>query len=591
MRRVTSDQALIFAILAAAMALFLWGRFRFDVIALAALLAAVIVGIVPTDAAFDGFGNAAVITVAAVLIISRTLQLSGVIDALAARVAAFARGQTGQIGALSGLAAVLSAFMNNVGALALLMPVALQTAQRPSRVLMPLSFGSILGGLVTLIGTPPNIIVASFRADVAGTGFSMFDFAPVGLPLAVVGLLFIVFIGWRLIPADRKGRKSAEDLFEIGDYIAEVRIPEASELVGQPAAAIERSAEGEALVVGILRGDRRRVTNVARETLRAGDIVLTRADAATIDKLVTGAALELVADDTLSEETLRADDVALLEAVVSPGARIEGRTPDSLALRRRYGATLLALARQGGTVTRRIGRTPLRAGDVLLLQGHVDDLPDAVTRLGCLPLAERGLNRGATRRAWVPVAVFALSVAATAVGLAPVHIAFMAAVLALVLLNRIAVRQAYDAVDWPVIVLLGAMIPLGQAMQSTGATALIAGAIAATATALPTMLVLGLVLVVTMTLSDLMNNAATAIVMAPIGVAIAERLGSSPDAFLMAVAVGASCAFLTPIGHQNNVLVMGPGGYRFGDYWRMGLPLEALIVIVATPLIAAVWGL
>ncbi len=588
---MTSDQLLVFAILAATMGLFLWGRFRYDVVALGALMAAVLSGVVPAATAFDGFGNAAVITVAAVLIISRTLQLSGLIDAIAARVAALARGQTSQIGALGGLAAVLSAFMNNVGALALLMPVALRSVSRPSRVLMPLSFGSILGGLVTLIGTPPNIIVASFRADATGAGFSMFDFAPVGLPVAVAGLLFVVFIGWRLIPGDRKGRKSAEDLFEIRDYIAELRLPDDSDLIGQPASAIEHAAEGEALVVGILRGERRSVIHAHREILRSGDIVLTRADATTIDKLVTGKALELVADDELTAATLHSADMALIEAVVTPGARIEGRTPDALALRRRYGATLLALARQGGAVTRRLGRTPLQAGDVLLLQGHVDDLPEAVTRLGCLPLAERGLNRGATRHAWIPAAVFALSVTATAIGLVPVHIAFMAAVLALVLLNRIAVRQAYDAIDWPVIVLLGAMIPLGQAMQATGATALVADAIAATATALPTIFVLGLVLVVTMTLSYLMNNAATAIVMAPIGIAIADRLDASPDAFLMAVAVGASCAFLTPIGHQNNVLVMGPGGYRFADYWRMGLPLEILIVVVATPLIAAVWGL
>ncbi len=585
------QQVFIFAILAAAMAFFLWGRYRYDVVALGALLAAVFAGVVPADRAFSGFGNPAVITVAAVLIISRTLQISGLIDALAARVAAYAKAGTPQIGVLSGLAAVLSAFMNNVGALALLMPIAVQTAARPSRVLMPLSFGSILGGLVTLIGTPPNIIVATFRADVAGEGFTMFDFAPVGLPVAAIGLVFVVLVGWRLIPDDRKGRKSAADLFEIRDYIAELLIPGDCDLIGQHASAVEDLADGEAVVAGILRGEQRRVINVRREVLRADDILLVRADAAAIDKLVTGSALQLVADDTLSEDKLRSDDVALVEAVIPPNARIEGSTPDALALRRRYGATLLALARQGGAVTRRIGRTRLQAGDVLLLQGHVDDLPDAVNRLGCLPLAERGLNRGATRNAWVPLAVFAASIAATAAGWLPVHIAFVAAVLAMILLDRITTRQAYDAIDWPVIMLLGAMIPLGQALQETGGTELIAGAIAATATALPTILVLGVVLVVTMTLSDLMNNAATAIVMAPIGIAIAERLDASPDAFLMAVAVGASCAFLTPIGHQNNVLVMGPGGYRFGDYWRMGLPLEIIVVLVSVPLIAVVWGL
>ncbi len=588
---MTTEQIIIFAILAVAMGLFLWGRWRYDLVALIALLAGVFTGVVPAGDAFAGFGNPAVITVAAVLVISRALQISGLIDRIGAVIADQAKSLMTQITVLGGLGGVLSAFMNNVGALALLLPIALKTAERPSRVLMPLSFCSILGGLVTLIGTPPNIIVANYRGSLTGEPFGMFDFTPVGLPVALLGLAFVVLVGWRLIPKARQGRKAAEDLFEIRDYIAELQVSPDSEMIGQPVSAVEALSKGEAIVVGLRRGERRRLTQLARERLQEGDVVLLRAEAQTLDKLAETAHLALSSGEELSEGSLRSEQVGLIEAVIPPTSRIVGLTPNWLGLRRRYGVALLALARQGGAVTQGIANTRLRAGDVLLLQGELEDLPDAVSRLGCLPLAGRGLSLGRPRRLWLPLAIFVTSVLMTAFGLFPVQITFTAAVAALILLNRISPREAYESVDWPVLVLLGAMIPLGQALEASGGTGLIAGAIVSVAPQAPAIFVLALVMVVTMTLSDLMNNAATAIVMAPIGAGIAEALGASADPFLMAVALGASCAFLTPIGHQNNVLVMGPGGYRFGDYWRMGLPLEVLIVVASLPLILFFWPL
>ncbi len=586
---MTQDQLLIFLILAAAMAMFLWGKLRYDMVALLALVIGIVAGVVPTESAFSGFGNPAVITVAAVLVISRALQMSGLIDRVAAIITARARTESAQIGALSALAATLSAFMNNIGALALVMPLAMRVAKRPSRLLMPLSFSSILGGLITLIGTPPNIIIGSFRATVSGEPFRMFDFAMVGLPVAIVGVLFITLVGWRLMPQDRAGRKSAEDLFEIRDYIAEARVAAGSKLIGVPMVALEQMADGELIVVGLIRDEQREVADLRRVSLREGDIVLIRADAMILERLHTEAGLETMADPDLSEAMLRSDKVGLIEAVLPPGARIEGLTPNDLRLRRRYGTALLALARQGGAIVHRIGTTHLRAGDVLLLQGPIEDLPEVVNRLGCLPLAGRGLGARRPGRVAVPLAVFGLSVIVTALGLLPAHVAFVAAVVALILLNRIGPSQAYDSIDLPVIVMLGAMIPLGRALQDTGATELIADIIVGMASQVPPIMVLALLLVVTMALTDIINNAATAIVMAPIGASIATRLGASVDPFLMAVAIGASCAFLTPIGHQNNVVVMGPGGYRFGDYWRMGLPLDALIVVTAVPMIALVW--
>lgn len=588
---MTADQIIIFAILGLAMVFFLWGRWRYDVVALSALIAGVAGGVVPADFAFVGFGHPAVITVASVLVISRALQTSGIIDHIADLVCRTARTQTTQIGALSGLAAILSAFMNNVGALALLMPLALRIGKKPSALLMPLSFGSILGGLITLIGTPPNIIIAAFRADTTGESFQLFDFAPVGLPVALIGLLFIVTIGWRLIPHERQGRKSATDLFKVRDYIAEARIIDDSPLIGHSVAELEHLTDERSIVVSLIRGDTRMLHHLRGQILRAGDVLLIRTDPQTLDKLSAASGVELTGEAELSDENLRSDEIGLMEAVVSPGARIEGRSVSALHLRRRYGVALIALARQGLPVRERLSTVNIRAGDVLMLQGEAESLADVVASLGCLPLAERGLKIGRPKHVWLPIAIFALAVLATSLRLAPVHIAFAGAVAALVLFNRITPREAYESVDWSVIVLLGAMIPVGGALQSTGGTELIAQAIVATSADIPLWLVLTLVLVVTMTLSDLMNNAATAIVMAPIGVAIANQLGVNSDPFLMATAIGASCAFLTPIGHQNNVLVMGPGGYRFGDYWRMGLPLEVLIVIVSVPLILVFWPL
>ena len=586
---MTIDQIIIFAVLGLSLVFFIWGRWRYDVVAFTALVVAVISGVVPTDAAFAGFGHSAVITVAAVLVISRTLQVSGVISIFANAVIRFAKGQGAQMTALSGLGALLSAFMNNVGALALLMPLALRLSERPSAVLMPLSFATILGGLVTLIGTPPNIIIATYRADVSGTAFGMFDFAFVGLPIAAVGLLFVLLIGWRLIPSDRSSRRSAEEMFDLDSYVVEARVNEDSEYVGRTVHELELLDEERTIVVGLLRDETRRLVRIASEYLRAGDVVLLRVDPATIDELLKKAGLTLTGTELASDEKVRSDQVGIIEAVVQPGARIEGCSATMLHLRRHFGVALLALAREGQPIQERIAHVRLRAGDVLLLQGEESELPDAVSDMGCLPLATRNLNIGRGGKVLIPVLVFAASVFATVFGLAPVHISFAGAVVALVLLERISPREAYATIEWPVIVLLGAMIPLGDALQSTGGTQLIANSIVGLAGSIPTFAILGIVLVVTMTLSDLMNNAATAIVMAPISVAIAGSLGLNSDPFLMAVAIGASCAFLTPIGHQNNVLVMGPGGYKFGDYWRMGLPLEIIIVAISIPLIMFFW--
>ncbi|MDH3595170.1 MAG: SLC13 family permease [Rhodospirillales bacterium] len=590
---MTFEQAAVFVVLAAAMALFIWGRWRYDIVAILALLAVVYLGIVPPEAAFSGFGHPAVITVAAVLVISRALQVSGVVNHLA-RLLAPTRGSTRhQIAATSSLAAVLSAFMNNVGALALMLPVTLRNAYRagrsPSQVLMPLSFATLLGGLITLIGTPPNIVIATFREQYTGTAFKMFDFAPVGLAVAAVGLVYITTVGWRLIPRHRHGETDENDRFHIEAYITEAIVPEESTLAGEQVRKIEQLCENEVTVMAIIRGKRRVLAPSSVERLRPNDILLLEGDPASLEPLFDGAKLEQTGQQEIRAEQLRSDDVRVVEAVLMPNSPIEGQSMRGLRMHDRYGINLLAVARRGQAPKTRLGSIRFKTGDVLLLQGERNTLQQVLAALGCLPLAERGLKVARRRRILLPMGIFGAAIAAAAYGFVPVQIAFVTAVAALILTKTLSLRDVYDAVEWPIILLLGALIPVGEALQATGGTTLIAEAIVSLAGAVPTWTMLALLMVASMLLSDLIHNTPTAVLMAPVAVGIAQQLGLPVDPFLMAVAVGSASPYLTPIGHQSNTLVMGPGGYRFGDYARMGIPLEILIVAVAVPMIMWVW--
>ena len=587
---MTVDQTIMFAIFAMAMIFFVWGRIRYDVVALSALVVAVVLGMVPSSEAFTGFSQGAVVTVVLVLIISAAIKDSGVIDRLASPLESVSDRPLLFMAMLTGIAALLSGFMNNVGALALLMPVAISLSKRPSLVLMPLSFGTILGGLATLIGTPPNIIVSNYRQQITGEAFGLFDFSPVGGIVAISGLLFLLLIGWRLIPSDRNPPRGETADFEIKDYVTEIIVPDDHPLINEQIFQLESLSDGGIQVVGIIRGSTKLFGNVRLRHIRQGDILMVQAGPNVLQAFLDAQKLELAGADEFIEEHMDSEHAAVMEAVVLSGSRIEGRSPRSLYLRRKYGANLLGIAREGRPIQDRIGRVRLRAGDVLLLQGEPTTLPDTMNELGAVPLAQRALLLGQTQREdWLPLGLFALAIAATALFGVPVVTAFATAVVAMLLTGRIDPQKLYQSIDWPIVVLLGAMIPLGNALEQTGATALVANSVVSTARSFGPLVLLALIMIVTMTLSDIMNNAATAVIMAPIAATVASEIGSSQDAFLMAVALGASCAFLTPIGHQNNLLVMGPGGYRFGDYWRLGLPLQTLIVIIGTPLIAFIW--
>jgi di/tricarboxylate transporter len=637
---MTPPQMLIFAVIAAMLLLFLWSRLRHDVVAFAGLMACVVMGLVPAADAFEGFAHPAVITVACVLILSRGLQDTGAVDWLARRAMPREAGRLTSMAALLGLGAALSGFMNNVGAMALLMPIAIQVSYRldltPGQVLMPLAFGTILGGMTTLIGTPPNLIVSSFRNDAGFGHFSMFDFTPVGLAVALAGVVFISLLGWRLVPAREA---STGESFDPGAYVTEVRIPAKSKAIGLTLRGFENEIEdSHAVVVGLLRNDVRMTAPHGGRRIKENDILVLEAEVNALaealavfgieleekgsatDKSTSDASADRADTDTegkqekskksslpatfqrlrtdqregaktVSDHRRTDDDIVLRELAVLPGSTIVGQSATDLALRTRYGLNMLAVSREGRAPQTRLRQLKLKSGDLLLMHGPSDALFEFVKETGCVPLGERALRMPDARLAILSVAILLGAVVLATAGLLPAAAAFGLGVLATMVARTVALRHLYTSIDWPVIVLLAALIPIAGAMQETGAADILARFLVDVIAQGNAVGALSVIMVTTILLSSVMNNAATAAVLCPIAIGIAATLGVNADSFLMAVAIGASCAFLTPIGHQNATLILGPGGFRFGDYWRLGLPLEVLVVVVSVPILLIVWPL
>ncbi len=588
------EQTIVFITLLLVLFLFAWGRIRHDFVAFIALFVLVIAGIITPGKAFIGFAHPAVITVAAVLIIGKALEYSGLIDLLGKWVMKLGKGLLLQIIVLSLMVAVASAFMNNVGALAIMMPIAIHLARKsgnpPSYILMPIAFASLLGGMTTLIGTPPNIIIATFRADETGEAFGMFAFSPVGVVLALAGIIFVSLLGWRLIPK-RRSEKSEAELFDIDDYITELEVTKESKVKGKSIEELYKSTDADVQVLGIVRNNKRMHAPEPEEVLQHKDILILETEAAELKAFLEDTGLKLVGGKKFRKDAEGSRKIAITEAVVMSGSSLIGRSAADLRMRSRYGINLLAVARREQKIHRRLDHVIFRVGDVLLLQGREHMLNDTINAIGCLPLAQRGLRIGYKTRIPLALGIFVASVVLVVTGLLPVQVSFAMAAVALVLSGVLPVKDMYTSVDWPVIVLLGAMIPVGTALETTGGAAGIAGLILDVGSNIPPWAILTIILVVTMFLSDIINNAATVVLMAPIAISIAKTLEFSIDPFLMAVAIGGSCAFLTPIGHQSNTLVMAPGGYKFTDYWRMGLPLEVIIVLLGVPMIMLIWPL
>jgi len=588
---MTQPQMLAFAILAGMMLLFIWGRLRYDLVAILALLASIAAGTVPAKDAFSGFSDDIVIIVASALVVSAAVARSGIIETMLIRMTARVTRVRWQLTILVSSVTFLSALVKNIGALAILMPSAFRMAKRseasPSVFLMPMAFGSLLGGLITLVGTSPNIIVSRVREQMTGEPFGMFDYTPVGLGLALAGILFLRF-GYRLLPRDRRAAPTMGEALDIQDYTTEASVAEGSPLLGRTVAAVRHDLSDVELT-GLLRDGTLHRAPSGRMVLKPDDTLVMKGEPDALERAIAENGLMLAGQDRALVTDTSAENVGVIEAVVTAESVLIGRAAEKVALHDRYGVNLLAISRAGNRMVRGLGNTMLRAGDIIVLQGALDALPEQLRALGCLPLAERPLRLGSAPRRFLPIVILAGAMVLTALGLVPVAVAFFGAAALVMLTGALPVREAYAHIEWPILIMLGALIPVSQALQTTGGTELIAAWLSSTAATLPPWGAVALILVAAMAVTPFLNNAATVLVMAPIAASFAQDLHMRPDAFLMAVAVGAGCDFLTPIGHQCNTLVMGPGGYRFGDYARLGAPLSLIVLVVGVPLILTFW--
>ena len=629
------DQISILSIVLITFILFVWGKWRYDIVSIIALcilfIADLLLGgdksrlVLDSSKLFSGFGHPAVITVAIVLIISQALKNSGVVDYISRKIAPLSKNQFTHIASLSGVATICSGIMNNVGALALMLPVALKTAAKQNRsssiILMPLAFASILGGMITMIGTPPNIIIATFRYtnqmnmqrealanvdsdaakyfieqninyyDFSPTPFGMLDFSPVGIIIAFFGVLFITLFGWRLIPKTSYKKPGSESNFSIDDYVTEIRIPEACKLIDLQIKDVEKFTEGRLEIFGFIDRNEKFSSLQGNSKIKAGDRFLVKSDPSDLKSMMDEFLIRFTKKMRERIDKLKDEDTIFKEVVIAPNSPLLNRNRTYLRRKTSNSLILMAVARQNQPIHKRLDKIVFRVGDVLLLQGNAEYLQNSIGSLYLLPLEQREVEIGLFSKVALSLLIFASSVMLSIFGILPTTLSFIIAVLLYVFTGILPVREIYEKVDWPIIVLLGAMIPISSALETTGTSQLLATYMVDITQNLPNWLILAVIMIITMCLSDIINNAATALIMAPIASGIAMSLDVSIDPFLMAVAVGASCAFLTPIGHQCNALILGPGGYKFSDYWKMGLPLEVLIVILGTPSILYFWPL
>lgn len=586
---MTLDQSLAFGLIGVTVGFFIWGRIAYDLVALAALIVGVAIGIIPAHHAFEGFSNEIVVIVGAALVVSAAIARSGVVESVMRPVLPHLKTTSAQVPVLVACVMTLSMVTKNVGALAIFMPIALQLARRtrssPSALLMPMSFASLLGGLVTLVGTAPNIIISKVRAETSGTPFSMFDFSPVGLGVCAVGILFLS-LGWHLLPRNRRAASSIDAAFTIERYTAEARIPVSSPSVGQSISQLETLAEGDVQVAGIVRERYRRYLPTPHELLRADDVLLLRGETDALERLIARARLAFASGSEVEEGELH-----VVEGVITENSPLIGHTPSQLTLKERYNIGLLAVSRRGEAIVQRLATVRFRLGDVIVLRSASTALPERLGELRILPLAQRSIALGRNDRSWIPAAVLAFAMALVALRLVDVQIAFVAAAVVLLLMRFMTMHEAYDAMEWHILILLGALIPISHAIKDTGGTDLLAGWLTDAVQGVSPTLALGMVLVLTMIVTPFLHNAPTVLVLGPVAATLAAKLHLNPDSFLMAVALGAGCDFLTPIGHQCNTLVLGPGGYKFSDYARLGFPLSVIVVLAGLPLISYAWPL
>ena len=592
-----SQQIIVFGVIIATLFLFIYGRIRYEFVSILGILLLTITGVINPEDAFSGFSHPAVITVASVLVISEALIKSGVIEHLVVLFDAKTDNVYVKVMGLMVVTAFLSSFMNNIGALALILPVALRIAKDnktpPSKFLMPVAFASLLGGMVTVIGTPPNLIVSNYRAQVGGIPFSFFEFAPVGITMVVLGIGFTIFLGIKLIP--ERESNNEKGLFNIGEYLSEVVVTDNSKMVGKRIRDFYGIYKVDVQVLSIRRNKSRIIIPKPNEILLPGDLLIIKTDSTQLTELINRTKLALKGaklDFLKSAPYLKSSEFSLVEVVLRDDSLLIGRTAYEVKLRNRYNVNLVAVSRKGQLSIGRLKTFRFKPGDILLLQAPVSILQDIYHKLSCLPLAERSVKINVETKKikqYLPVGLFILGIISTTIGLLPVQIAFSTVAILLVTLKSITPREFYEAIEWPTILLLATLLPLGGALQKSGAADTIAGLLTGLSAFISPVWLIVILMVITIIITNLVSSTATAILMGPIALSLAKSIGVSPEPFLMCVCVASSSAFLTPIGHQSNLLVMGPGGYKFTDYWRLGLPLSMIVVAVGAPLILLLW--
>jgi di/tricarboxylate transporter len=608
---LTTDQATLFVLFAVVLALLLWDRVRHDLVAAGGLLAAVVLGVVPADKAFSGFSDSAVVIVALVLIASRAFENSGALNLLSRKIVSEKRSVGMHILLICGIGALISSVMNNVAALALLMPLDIRAARAagrpPGLTLMPLACATVLGGIITLIGTPANIIASGIRQERLGEPYRMFDFTAAGVPIAAAGVIFLAFIGWRLLP--KRGDPGAAAVGRALSFKAELRVPEGSPAVGRAVSELDEEAErADLLILGLARDGRPSYARARRMVLQPRDVLLVEGATEAIADFIKAVGLQ---DSTQPEppaaEAPRPEgdgepgkpveapearpEPAIVEAVVRPDSRLVGRTAVELELRTRLGVTLLAMSRAGAFVAGGLRNLPIEAGDLLLLAGAGAARRSTLGQLGVIAVGTAGIRATDRGRVFLAVGLFVGAIALSVTEVLPFTILLAMVVTAYAATRLIPAREFYEQVDWPVIVMLACLLPLGAAFDKLGGTALMADGIVWATRGQSAVFTLVVLMMVTMLLSDVLNNVANMVIAAPLAIELAQRMQVNPDTFLMGAVIATSCAFLTPIGHHNNTLVMGPGGYRFADYWRLGLPLEVLTLVVGVPVLLVVFPL
>ena len=591
---MTLQQGLAFGLIALTIGAFIWGRFRYDLVAVTALVAGLAIGVIPAEAAFDGFNNDVTVIIACALIVSAAFARSGVVELALRRVLPLLKTERSQVPVLTGVVTLLSMATKNVGALAIMMPVALQVARRtgsaPSRLLMPMAFGAMAGGMVTLVGTAPNIIVAEVRQDILGEPFAMFDYAPVGLALTAIALAFLAF-GYRLLPKDRQGAAAMNAALSANAYATEVSAPEDWAPGSMTVSALLACGEGDVRIMALIRDGKRRPGPRGNVVVKPGDVLLVEGEQEALEAFLARSRLSLVRENRPIAMEAGSEEIAVVEAVIGRNSPLQGQSVRQSDLYGQHGINLLGVSRSGYELTQHLRTAKLAPGDIVLLQGAEKALPAALAALDLLPLAEREVRLGSARKRFLPAGVLAVAMTLVGFGVVPVAVAFFAAAVVIVALGGLKMREAYASLDGPLLVLIAALIPVSDAIQQTGGSDLIAGLLRNVFGGMPGILAVGGVMLASMAVTPFLNNAATVLIVAPIGATLAQQLGFNPDPFLMAVAVGAACDFLTPIGHQCNTLVMGPGGYKFSDYPRLGAPLSLLVLLAGPPLILLFWPL